>query len=985
MKRLFFFFFVFGCCEMVAASTSPSRLESFRQCWMAPDVRTKPCSVLYQKGRVADPKGVFQSDGTVCRLQYRAGEAPPILALDLGAASAGGYAVFRVTEAKGAPRLRISYACHPDGLGESGCFSRETRAQYLGPKVDIPVLPANVNRHELYTISRTGSFVAPLLQGQARYVRIQLDTPGEVAIDSFELVNAGVYAHEPMDGYFHSSDERINRLWDVSAWTCQIASFPNHDGWKCVDGWLLPRKLEEGKCAGLCTTAQWIGDGALVADFEMRINPHFPSAAGLFFRAKEEENGLVALFRQPDLCALYQRKRGENHLLAEGHSPVSWKDGVLYRAGLQVRGTQVEILVDGKILVQAALPPAQGGSFGFYSEKEWWPLWDRIQVSDSDGKILFQDDFTRGSSGAPGEAWSYARTLPYVADGAKRDRLIWSGDLYWAERNLFYLYRPESPYMRGSIRMLAFNQTPEGYVHASPYAERPVPPRSGEYGPFPSDEFAAWFVPVLWDYLLYTGDDATARAVYPNLQKLVAYLKRQLGPDGLFVQRRETSKHACNLQLGDTMPRAYLHILLWSVFRDAANVAQALGRGQDAQQYQADAERMKRVVYLHFWDQRLHAFRRVRGTSEVGFEANALALATRFVSREEALQMAPYLKKTGHGKFQALAARGKFEYGFTRSALRMIEDHNWYRLLEPAWKGALTTTECMGMIRSGWGDESHPDTAIAGLFSSYLLGIVPVEPGYRRFSFAPQIGGGQTEVEGCVPIPDGRSIFAKWSLKKGRFQADLSIPEGCVADVHFPILVRCGMAVERLQSYHLRQGRYQFTAENVLEKQIVDPTFTASVGAEKIRWSASTSHEMAGWGLSGLSAPLAAAEKGYSSAAGANGFRQEWIQADLGEVRSVQKVWLYPRIDTSSVTGGVAGFPKKIRVEGADASKTFRLVREIDLSAYGREKKPLEIDFHTVIGYPSFRYLRFVAERLGDPAADEPDVFRLQFRRVRIQ
>ena len=111
-----------------------------------------------------------------CKVAYPADGKPQVLRIDLGAPSTGGYAVFDVAEAKGRPVMRVAYANHPDGLGEKGCFSRETSARYLGPTFDIPALPGNINRHEIYEIRRTGRFVAPLIQGQERDVRIQLDS-----------------------------------------------------------------------------------------------------------------------------------------------------------------------------------------------------------------------------------------------------------------------------------------------------------------------------------------------------------------------------------------------------------------------------------------------------------------------------------------------------------------------------------------------------------------------------------------------------------------------------------------------------------------------------------------------------------------------------------------------------------------------------------------------------------------------------------------
>ena len=61
-------------------------------------------------------------------------------------------------------------------FGERGDFPRRYANTYLG--FDLPVLPGNPGRYELYSINRTGEFMYPLIQGQERWVRIQLETEG---------------------------------------------------------------------------------------------------------------------------------------------------------------------------------------------------------------------------------------------------------------------------------------------------------------------------------------------------------------------------------------------------------------------------------------------------------------------------------------------------------------------------------------------------------------------------------------------------------------------------------------------------------------------------------------------------------------------------------------------------------------------------------------------------------------------------------------
>ncbi len=602
--------------------------------------RVKPVCVTRTEGMVEGAEALLGEKGRNCRLTYDTGGVKPVVILDFGKQGAGGFAEFTVTAKTGLPVLRLAYACHPDGIGETGCFDRGSRATYLGGAVDLPVLPANVNRHETYTIPRIGRFIAPLVQGHTRYVRVQLDTPGtSVDIDSVSMVNKEVYDHSPHDGYFLCSDERLNRLWYVSTWTLQIASLPNQNAWKTLDGWLLPRKLEQADEIGLSSTGEKWQDVTLETVFELRANPHFVAAAGIAFRAKDARNAYTAEVSLDGVFKLRKRIDGKDTVISEKKLMEPLIDGRQYKLEVSALGPVLTTRLDGTVIDESRDETFVNGRVGFYTPKEKWPLFDYIIVKDGKGQNLLTDDFSGNLS-----QWQFARTLSSIVDGGKRDRLLWTGDLYFGQRNVYYAFANPT-YMRGSLEMMAFNQTPEGYVHASPYAERSVPPPSGDFGPFPSDEFAAWLAPVAWDHLLYTDDVET-------------------------------------------------------------------------------------------------------------------------------------LKKNDHGKFQSLASRGRFEYGFGQSAMQAIFDHHWLQLLDTNWKGTATTSECMNMLTRGWGDESHPDTAIAAHFSAYILGVTPTVPGFSRFQVRPT-------PRGVVPTPHG-PITAAWENAGKTFRLDLSVPQGAQADVVLP-------------------------------------------------------------------------------------------------------------------------------------------------------------------------------------------------------
>lgn len=371
-------------------------------------------------------------------------------------------------------------------------------------------------------------------------------------------------------------------------------------------------------------------------------------------------------------------------------------------------------------------------------------------------------------------------TRPYLSDGAKRDRLVWSGDLWWAARNVFFGFKLEAPYMRGSLEMLADSQTPEGYIQACPWPEQSKP-RAGDWGAFPSDEFAAWFVPVLADYVLYSGDRALARRMRPTVSALLRYLGEHCRADGLFEQRRETSKHACELAFGSTSVhnRSYMNILLWKVYRDAADLADWTECPDEAARYRCKAAAMATVIRANFWNAVRGEFRKsLEEPDAFGWEASALALAVRFTNEDEALALSGKFTRNVWGKFQALAIRGLFEYGFDAEAMRMIGEHAWFEVLKPDWTGLALTSECMiADPKEGWMDEAHPDTAMAGILSNYILGVEPVEPGFAKFRVRPHPAGGVTFASGEVPTPQGL-IRVAWRMEDGAPSVSVEVPPG---------------------------------------------------------------------------------------------------------------------------------------------------------------------------------------------------------------
>ena len=665
---------------------------------------------------------------------------------DFGRETVGGFAAFDVVAYSPSPDgalpvLRLSYACHPDSIRPEGDFTREESAYYL--HVDNPVLPANPGRHERYTIPRTGTFVAPLAQGQLRYLRAALETPGAtLEIANLRIANPGVHSDAEPVGSFACSDPTLNAIWRLGVRSCQLASLTNPDGWRVVEGALLPRRLERGAAEGWC---RFVPDfrGTLEIDVEFRRNPHFggPAFVEVFTGRTGGDPAVRQIVRQ------------------EG------PDG-------EIRTVRV---------------PLEPGRFGFRLEKEQWPVIHEVRVLDETGKERWRDDFHAAGFGIrnsgfaetripkPGAApnWVYPSAPPLLADGGKRDRLVWSGDLWWSQRTAYCAFGPGDPHLPGALRILAFNQTPEGFVHAAPYAHNDAPPQSGDYGLFASDEFSAWFVPVLWEHFLWTGDEALARELWPAADRDLRYLASRMGADGLHAPRLETSKHAYEMECGDLSRRVYQNLVFWMAWRDGARLARALGHDARAAELEALAAAHGAAIRRAF---------RIPGktpgdsswNTEIGKTGAdplscAMLLASGFLDDAEAAAVAAERKRAGDdygvGKFRALALRGLFRHGLVSDAMRLVRDGGWAALADPSWPGAHCTTECLYRYSVGWWDESHPDTSLSDVLQTFLLGVEPLEPGFRTFRVRPIVPDGVERACGTVPTPHG-PVRVEWRLER---------------------------------------------------------------------------------------------------------------------------------------------------------------------------------------------------------------------------
>ena len=737
------------------------------------------------KGDITSAENILLPDGKTTIIEYKKGGLKPRLIIDLGEASPGGYPVFTINSKRNTPVLRLSYSDYygyidNEEYDTTGDFLRGD-CKYLG--VELPVLPANPNRFELYTINRTGKFFYPLIQGQQRFVMITLDNEDtQVELESFFIYYTSDIS--PYDGYFKSSSHNLNRLWYASIYTAQLASLDNSQSFDIVEGHLAVRALTKGNRAGIYKKGTAFTDYTFEFEAQISVNPHTESGIGWMVRAKDMNNGYMFMLDLDGSLSSYLREDGINKPLYKRiYLDFEIIDNTNYIIKTEVMKDSIKIYINEVFVFELNDGTFEKGTVGFCQTVEKWAIVNWLKVYN-DSRVLLDERWENGL-----DDYEFTRSKSFVSDGAKRDRLPWSGDLYWAGRNIYSAFS-NFKYMPNTIKMLMDKQTPEGYTWGACYPEDETVPGMGEYGYYESDIFVAWTPIVLGDYLLYTGDLAFCKEQYASMQRVFDYIFEYVNRDGIFFQRYETSKGLWDHELNDFGKYSYNNMIMYYAFVKGAFVAEKLGDSEKSEEYLQKAELIKKGIYKYFWDDEKKYFKVKTGSDVLCPLANSIAADMQFLSQKDGkgliTTMLEWLTTKGvHGKIVSLFINGCFLYsGFEdvayKTMLTTTSGVNWIDNINHPDCPA-TTTECMHYpvdtmkVGHAWGDRSHPDTGIAYIITGYILGIRPLDMGFKSFVLDPHF----LDIEnvcGEIPTPYG-NIKVSWEVKNGKKYVSVTHPK----------------------------------------------------------------------------------------------------------------------------------------------------------------------------------------------------------------
>lgn len=400
-----------------------------------------------------------------------------------------------------------------------------------------------------------------------------------------------------------------------------------------------------------------------------------------------------------------------------------------------------------------------------------------------------------------------------IYDGAKRDRLVWQGDLA-VQNPVAYLSTGNVKAAENSLTHLAGQQLEDGFVPGSSQMGQHNANERRTYG-----EYVTWFVFNMHEHWRYTADRAYLRRFWPALQRAAAWLESVRAQDdgGLIGFGRVGS--CGHYGYSDCGHETYVNALYARNLDQLATMATALGDDAAARTYAARAGVVRRAIEAQLWDEQAGAYRLSRELPNVHpQDGNAMAVLAGVAQGDRARRALAFLRANSWGRYGALTVgagepnpslspfyaplpsgfEAEARFGVAGDA-RGLEDGTALQLIRRFWGHQLRqdpgSTFWEHIQPSGFPNLGQFSSLAHGwasaptiVLTQRVLGVVPTAAGYARFDVTPHPADVDW-AEGSVPTPHG-SISADWQRRGDGLSLDLTVPRGTEGRASLPTFGR---------------------------------------------------------------------------------------------------------------------------------------------------------------------------------------------------
>jgi alpha-L-rhamnosidase len=771
----------------------------------APDVH--PVRIVSTAGSVSGAAKLVGSGVGRATLTMTPGGRSPVIVVDYGQ-DVGGIPYFVVQSESGTPLLHSAYS---EGL------------QYLGPQGDQtpPNSPTgDPNRFDDLIVDSSGTLTTGTIQGGERYERISLTSPGRVTLTSIGIRFTAIRATaKDYRGWFDSSSPELDRIWYDGAYTTQLDELPPD---AAPSAWTIQAKALHAVMGTVGTLHQGVSWTNYTMSFDTRV---VNNQAGWVVRASSTSSGYLLVLHHAasgtgTSNSLIEIALGPTEFATIGQVvlPNSFDAAAWHHVTTQVSGSSITTSLDGRQVASFdtdALPAGTSvygtGSVGF-AELGSSAVFRDLDITSPTGATIYANSLSDRSvlSDFSGSNNVTSDPLPVIMDGAKRDRVVWSGDLGVETPNVLYSTAADD-YVRGSLQLLGSYQVADGETgtNVNPTAPLATFPQSGSTY---STSYSMDEVDNIATYYLYTGDLAFVRAEWPVITRELAYNASLVDGRGLLVTNSDDGQDWDYYDGSHAGAVTYYNDIYFETLTDAALMADALGQPDQAASYRQEAESLRTAINRYLFDPSTGLYELSdQQPAAVAQDGNSLAVlfgvpptgqdAAILAALAKTLPSTPYgpLAFTADAGLQNGVSpfvtndevRALFASGDTASALSLLQ-RLWGYMDAPGPDYTGADWELVGPNGApGFADETSlahgwSSGATADL-SSYVLGVRPTTAGFDIWSVDPHPGS-LSWAEGNVPTPHG-TMEVRWAQQpsSGRFALQVTAPGRTTGTLTVPV------------------------------------------------------------------------------------------------------------------------------------------------------------------------------------------------------
>ncbi|KAF9877834.1 hypothetical protein CkaCkLH20_04969 [Colletotrichum karsti] len=700
---------------------------------------------------------------------------------------------------------------------------------------------ADTSRRVRFRVNGSGFYEAKCVQGSQRWLKLSLVTKGPCSVRVSLAGFVPTTSNVPVDrlpGYFQCSDETLSELWGYGARTLQL---------NCVPARSIPSPWEISQDMGVLIDSQRCnayGWGHLWTDYDLefdgmvlegglawmvRVSPGMP---GMLFQLNIE-NGKAVIEQWYGYYNKPQTTLVPKFIASADISNLEILKGKWLRVGTSCIGdAPVSICIDGTQVAtfkqgglknegfaslavspdEADFPYFAKGSVAIGAGQDQVCRFRNLIVRSPDQKVLYESGLN--TQAVLGDFGLKTNQFPFVFDGAKRDRYPWTADIIVGGRSAYYS-TAGSEYIRGNIvaSMLRFKGDDKGRG----LLPGGVPPgrdftRDLTDGFFNIEtiNYSLYLILVIYDYWVYTGDDALIKFCWDKLKGCLAYIAARVDETGLVCAEGFDAgdyDYYNGLQTGISTKRNALFV---ASLKACAHIASspAISEQAAADAYLISAKSVTEAIRKHCFNAESGRYNITDSRTE-GFqqEMHAWLILQNICTPEQT----PVILD----KFRSLVVSSKineaplsfspdtpgpppvispimsaFHIQAAFQAGRPVEGE---RVLRSVF-GPMADKSSEHFTGTTWEFINPDGTPFKGDFcsyaqlfgagptsilSQYALGVEPITPGFKEFRIWPRSDiNGLKWAQGRVPTSVGEGIVVKWQAFEGGWLLEAWAPLG---------------------------------------------------------------------------------------------------------------------------------------------------------------------------------------------------------------